>query len=92
MTATKYLQDAEATLPTSGFVRGPITTVDDITYLFRNTSSELDFYLFMKRGDEGWYQSGGPEVQWPQSMVDELGLQIDKFIIQNPILDKTSLK
>jgi len=91
MSTIKYLLDAQATLPKGGFVRGPITTGDDITYLFRNTSTELDFYLFMRKGEKGWYQSGGPDIQWPQEMVDELGLYINKFLIENPILSKANL-
>lgn len=91
MTTTKYLLDAQASLPTDGFVRGPVTTTDDLTYLFRNTASGLDFYLYMKKGEQGWYQSGGPTIQHPQSMVDEIGLYIDKFLKENPILNKVNL-
>jgi hypothetical protein len=72
-------------------IRGPITTGDDTTYLFVNKFSDLDFYLEMKKGKDGWYQSGGPEIQHPQSMVNELGYYIDKFLMENPILNKTDL-
>lgn len=88
----KYIIDAEAKLPKGGIVRGRVTTTDDVTYHFRNDFTDLDFYLYMRKSDNGWYQSGGPEIQWPQEMVDELGYQIDKFIIQNHILNKTNIK
>jgi len=91
MASYKYITDVEAKLPNGEFVRGPITTGDDKTYLFVNKFGSLDFYLEMKKGENGWYQSGGPEIQHPQSMVDELGYHIDKFLIENPKLNKTDL-
>ncbi|MEH3112554.1 hypothetical protein [Pedobacter terrae] len=91
MATYKYIIDVEAKLPNGEFVRGPITTCDDKSYFFVNKFSSLDFYLEMKKGENGWYQSCGPEIQHPQSMVDELGLNIDKFLIENPKLNKTDL-
>ena len=91
MATNRFITEAQATLPNGGLVRGRVMTSDDITYLFRNEVSDLDFYLYLRKGDQGWFQSGGPEIQWPQTMVDELGLYIDKFIIENPILNQTKL-
>ncbi|QIL38325.1 hypothetical protein G7074_02940 [Pedobacter sp. HDW13] len=88
----KYLLDATATLPNGELVVGPIVTANDTEYLFVNKYSDLDFYLTMQKNQNGWYQSGGPNIIHPQSMVDELGLQIDKFLIENPALSKTNLK
>jgi hypothetical protein len=80
MESKKHIVDAEAKLPSGNYVKGPITTIDDVTYHFRNVFSDLDFYLYMRRSDDGWYQSGGPEIQWPQQMIDELGAQIDNVL------------
>lgn len=77
MATNKHVLDAQATLPNGELVKGPITTSDDSTFLFVNRWSDLDFYLELKKGPSGWYQSGGPELQHPQNMVDELGRQID---------------
>jgi hypothetical protein len=79
MTTIKHLLDARATLPNGEFVKGPVTTADDKTFLFKNRWTSLDFYLEMKKGPSGWNQSGGPEIQHPQSMVDEIGSQIDEY-------------
>ena len=81
MATYKYVIDAEAKLPNGEFVKGQITTRDDTTFLFVNKFSSLDFYLEMKKGEDGWYQSGGPEIQYPQTLVEELGYQIDNFLI-----------
>jgi hypothetical protein len=76
----KHITNARATLPNGELVMGPVTTADDETFLFVNRSSSLDFYLEMKKGQSGWHQSGGPEIQYPQNMVDELGTQIDEYL------------
>lgn len=85
----KHLLNAIATLPNGEIVLGPIVTTDDKDYLFINKHSDLDFYLTLRKNFDGWYQSGGPNIVHPQSMVDELGQQIDKFLIENPILNRT---
>lgn len=93
MSEYKYILDAHATLPNGDLVKGPITTGDDVDYLFRNHASNFDFYMLLRKGkDNRWYQAGGPEIQHPQGMIDELGWQIDKFINDNPILNKHNLK
>gem|GEM_PF-2819456 len=86
----KCLLDAVVTLPNGETISGPITTTDDTSYLFVNRSSGLDYYMELKKGGDGWYQSGGPSISWPQDEVDQLGIQIDKFLVQNPILNKHS--
>jgi len=75
---SKFIITATVTLPNSK-ISGSVTTVDGEEYLFRNTSSALDYYLTLKK-DEEWYQTGGPEIQWPDNQVKEIGQQIDDYL------------
>lgn len=77
---TNLLFEATATLPNGDIVKGPVKSSDLITFLFINTWSALDFYLELQKKDEKWFQSGGPEIEYPQQMVDELGSQIDGYL------------
>lgn len=87
----KYILDANVELPSKEVLRGTITTNDDEEYHFVNRSTDLDFYVYLKKGEHGWYKSNGQEIETPQSMIDELGYQVDKFLIENPKLNNVNL-
>ncbi|MEO6150909.1 MAG: hypothetical protein ABIP28_12155 [Mucilaginibacter sp.] len=58
---------------------GPVT-MDKDEYLFVNKNSLLDVYFNLKKGDDGWYLSGGPATHGtPQQYVEAVGAEIDKF-------------
>lgn len=78
---TNHLFEGTATLPNGEIVKGPVKSSDLITFLFVNRSSSLDFYLEMYKKDEKWFRSGGPEIQYPQQMIDDLGSQIDSYLL-----------
>lgn len=83
MSIKKHLLDAQAKLPGGRTVKGPVTTTDDKTYHFKNQSGGADFYLYLIKDQNGWYESGGTEVEHPQEVVDQIGKQIDTFLLEN---------
>lgn len=87
MGVKKHLLDAEVKLSGGKVVKGPVTTSDDKTYYFKSHSGGSDFYLYLIRDDNGWYESGGNEAEQPQEIVDQIGQQIDTYLKENPILN-----
>lgn len=77
----KLICEGQASLPRGGIVRGPITTSDNVEFLFRNTYSDLDFYVLLKKDKDEWFKSGGQQILTPQSIIDELGRCIDDTIL-----------
>jgi len=92
MDDSTYLLEAQTTLPDGQIARGPITTADHETYVFVNTVGTLSFTLEMKRGDLGWYQTGGTKIQGIEQMVDQLGVYVDDFLGKSPITNKIGLE
>lgn len=83
MGVKKHLLDAQAKLPGGTILTGPVTTSDDKTYHFKSKTGGSDFYLYLIRDDNGWYESGGHEAEHPQEIVDQIGKQIDEFLSKN---------
>jgi hypothetical protein len=92
MTDSKFIIEAEAVLPDGGHVRGPVTSVDHKTFLFKNDINDLDFSLEIQRGDLGWFESGNPSAQHHQRVIDEIGVFIDNAIGNSPITNKITLE
>ncbi|MBB2150387.1 hypothetical protein [Pedobacter gandavensis] len=80
MGVKKHLLDAEVKLPGGRMVKGPVTTSDDKTYYFKSQSGGSDFYLYLIKDENGWYESGGNEAEHPQEVVDQVGQQIDTYL------------
>ncbi|KHJ36502.1 hypothetical protein PBAC_33360 [Pedobacter glucosidilyticus] len=81
---SKILFQATIKLKSGDYVKGPVTTEDNEEYLFVNKYSSLDFYIIIKNNN-GWYQSGGPSIQWPQEYIDALGRQVEEFLTNNKL-------
>jgi hypothetical protein len=69
---------AKVKLPDGSVATGPVTTVDFQEFLFRNTGSDLDLYFNLKKGESGWYFSGGPSINIPSFLIDQVGQLIDQ--------------
>ncbi|OKS85593.1 hypothetical protein [Mucilaginibacter polytrichastri] len=58
---------------------GPVT-MDKDEYLFVNKNTADDIYFNLKKTTDGWIFSGGPVTHSvPQTYIDAVGAQIDKF-------------
>lgn len=84
MAVKKHLLEAQAKLSGGRIVKGPVTTSDYKTYHFKNQAAGSDFYLYLIKDQNGWYESGGMEAEHPQEVIDQIGKQIDSFLIENP--------
>lgn len=70
---------AKIRLSDSLIISGPVTTQDFEEFLFKNTSSSLDLYFTLKKGDSGWFFSGkGVENQ---IAIEQVGHQIDQELV-----------
>lgn len=87
-----YITEAQATLPDGQIARGPITTTDRETFFFDNTVGTMNLKMELRRGDLGWYQSGGTDVANAAQMIDELGVYIDNYLGNNPVTNKITLE
>lgn len=76
---SKTLFTASIQLFNGSIVRGLITTASDTEYLFRNTSSELDLYFYLKKEGYKWCFLGGPTSEVPLYYIKQVGRQIDLF-------------
>jgi hypothetical protein len=72
---------AKIKLPNGSIATGPVTTQDFHDFLFRNTGSDLDLYFNLKKGDLGWSFSGGPGIEIPVSLIEQVGQQIDQELV-----------
>jgi len=60
---------------------GPVTTQDFQEFHFKNTGSDLDLYFHLKKDESGWNFSGGPSIQIPKTLIDQVGQQIDQELV-----------
>ena len=88
----KYITEAQATLPDGEIARGPITTTDQDSYVFTNEVGRMELKLELKKNDLGWYQSGGTDLANAEQMIDELGVFIDNFLGNSPIVSKIGIE
>jgi hypothetical protein len=72
---------AKIRLADGSLATGPVTTQDYHEFLFRNTGSDLDLYFCLRKNNTEWYFSGGPSIQIPASLVEQVGQQIDRELI-----------
>jgi hypothetical protein len=72
---------AKVRLLDGSLATGPVTTQDYQEFIFRNTGSDLDLYFFLKKNNAEWYFSGGPNIEIPQSLIDQVGHQIDQELV-----------
>jgi hypothetical protein len=87
-----YITEAQATLPDGQIARGPVTSTDPETFVFVNAVGTMDLKLELKKNDLGWYQSGGTELSNAEQMIDELGVFIDNFLGNSPIVSKIGIE
>jgi hypothetical protein len=87
-----YITEAQAILPDGEIARGPVTTTDNETFVFANAVGTMDLKLELRKGDLGWYQSGGTEVANAEQMIDELGVFIDNYLGNSPIVTKIGIE
>jgi hypothetical protein len=74
----KVICEANLILPNNEQVIGLVTTEDDISYLFKNTWSTLDFYFSLKKDQQSnWRFCAGPDYEISQELIYKLGSQID---------------
>jgi len=79
-----YLIDATATFPNGTIVKGPVTTEDNSIYLFRNKWSSYDFYIYIAKANNGdWFKKDGQSISTPETVIKELGRQIDEYLVKN---------
>lgn len=72
---------AKIRLLNGSYATGPVTTQNYEEFLFRNTGSDLDLYFNLKRNNNGWYFSGGPDIEIPSSFIEQVGYQIDQELV-----------
>jgi hypothetical protein len=77
----------ELELPTGIKSLGEITTHNDKTYVFKG---EPDVFIQIEKEMGQWYQVGH-ENRFPPITIDMIGFAADKFIIENPVLNKVDL-
>ncbi|WP_158826571.1 hypothetical protein [Mucilaginibacter lacusdianchii] len=69
--------------PNGTVLGGPIM-FDGNEYMFIDQHSGSDLYFRVKKSEQGWYYSGGPDIfVIPQTFVDAVGEQIDKQYQEN---------
>lgn len=65
---------------------GPVSTEDFITFHWLNRSSGEDYYFYLKKYNDVWYQVEGiQEIKYPYPAVNAIGEQIDIWMKTNSI-------
>ena len=72
---------AKVRLHDGSLATGPVTTQDYQDFHFKNTGSDLDLYFHLQKNDSGWHFSGGPSIIIPQSLIEQVGQQIDQELV-----------
>lgn len=80
MSRRETLFTAQITMVDGSVVTGSVTTSDYTEFLFRNTSSDLDYYMSIEKMSGHWTRKFGPTIEYPESQITELGEQIDQFL------------
>lgn len=74
------LFEAKVTLQNGVIISGPVVSNDRVEFVFTNHSSELDYWIAIKKNENGWYKSDGFSFPQPQEQIDELGSQIEGYL------------
>ncbi len=63
---------------------GTVYALEDGIYLFRHQPTDLYFYI--KKGNQGWYESGGGQshIEYSDDIIRGVGAEIDLYLSDNP--------
>jgi hypothetical protein len=82
---SKFLFNAEFNLQDGSLISGPVTTDDDVLFLFHNTNSSMHLYFRIKLIDSSWqFVDGSEGLSLFEEIIETVGTQIETYYLGEP--------
>jgi hypothetical protein len=79
---SKFLFNAEFNLQDGSLISGPVTTDDDVLFLFHNTNSSMHLYFRIKLIDSSWqFVDGSEGLSLFEEIIETVGTQIETYYL-----------